>query len=96
MSVLQAEIDRAMASVDEHMQDIAINTMAILVMRTPIDTGYTRTQWVTEWEGPKVFSVANRVDWIERLDEGHSAQAPNGIIEPSLPVIESAIETILA
>ena len=92
---LRAEIDAAFEDVDRAMQDIATNTMAILVMRTPVDTGYTRTQWVVEWDGPRAFAVANRVDWIERLEAGWSAQAPNGIIGASVPVIRSAIEAIV-
>lgn len=50
-----------------------------LVDNTPIDTGLARKGWKKTKYGSE-----NRVDYIEALEDGHSKQAPRGIIQPSI------------
>jgi hypothetical protein len=46
---------------------------------TPVDTGRARRGWTRTSEGSE-----NRVPYINALDDGHSKQAPNGIVKPAL------------
>lgn len=50
-----------------------------LIAGTPVDTGRARKGWRRTAEGSE-----NMVPYIKPLDEGHSKQAPNGIIQPAL------------
>lgn len=50
-----------------------------LISGTPVDTGRARRGWTRTKDGSE-----NRVPYIDALDDGHSKQAPNGIIKPAL------------
>jgi len=72
------------------MAQVADETMKVAKSKTPVKTGYTKTQWkkkVTKQD----FEVANRVPWIERLEAGASKQAPRGIIGPTLREVKGKV-----
>lgn len=50
---------------------------------TPIDKGKARRGW-NLYRKDRVWHVNNRVPYINVLEEGHSKQAPNGMIEPAI------------
>lgn len=50
---------------------------------TPIRSGQARRNWKKSGAGTAT-TVVNRVPYINRLNEGSSRQAPNGIIKPTL------------
>lgn len=50
---------------------------------TPIDRGRARRGW-NLYRKDRVWHVNNRVPYINVLEEGHSKQAPNGMIEPAI------------
>ena len=50
---------------------------------TPIDKGRARRGW-NLYRKDQVWQVNNRVPYINVLEEGHSKQAPNGMIEPAI------------
>jgi len=51
-----------------------------LAAATPIDTGLARASWDTERVGD-LFKVKNPVDYIQKLNQGSSKQAPARFIE---------------
>ena len=56
---------------------------------TPIRTGFARNGWRNTYNGgigqKKSYPIArNDVVYIARLDEGHSQQAPRGIVEEAV------------
>ena len=55
-------------------------------IRTPVDKGNARDGWKLS-KGRRVNTITNSVPYIERLDEGHSKQAPKGIIKPTVDAI---------
>jgi hypothetical protein len=61
---------------------------------TPVKTGRARSGWNKEQEykhgqsGQTQTVIANRVPYIQPLDDGHSQQAPAGIVEPALARIQ--------
>ena len=57
------------------------------VANTPIRSGYARSQWQLHLETAG-FEVINEVPYIERLEEGYSKQAPEGILNPTVSQIE--------
>lgn len=55
---------------------------------TPVDTGRAKSQWkryrdVNIGRGETQTVIANQVPYIQRLNEGSSKQAPNGIVDPA-------------
>jgi hypothetical protein len=50
---------------------------------TPIDRGRARRGWKLQRAGEK-YVVENKVPYINVLEEGHSKQAPKGMIEPAI------------
>ncbi len=59
-----------------------------LVRKTPIDTGQAQRGWKQIQKmgnligsSKKAVVIRNDVPYIQRLDEGHSSQAPKGYVE---------------
>jgi len=76
MRSLEREKDSLMARVAEDIKQVAIQ-------KTPIDQGRARRGWRLE----NMFRekrIANRVPYIDYLENGHSKQAPNGILGPTI------------
>lgn len=80
---LKAEVGR---DLDQYVDDLMQN----LRTHTPIATGNARRNWVKKFDKRKLgndskYTLArNDVEYIERLDEGWSGQAPRGIVEPAV------------
>jgi len=73
------------------MQQVADEVETTAKSKTPVKTGYTRSQW-TKTVTKNDFEVANRVPWIEKLEAGASRQAPKGIIGPTLRTLKGKIK----
>ena len=70
-------------SVDTLVDDTAKRLETTARAKTPIKTGNARKNWNNN-KTRKGFDVENRVPYIERLEKGHSRQAPRGIVGPTL------------
>jgi len=81
MSSIESKIESIM---DGYAREL--NTVARA--KTPIKTGNARRNWKNTKSSKKGFEVENRVPYIERLEAGHSRQAPRGIIGPTLTQIK--------
>lgn len=59
-----------------------------LKAQTPVQSGRARRGWTSNsnpsLSKPKDILASNRVPYIDRLDEGSSQQAPDGIVEPAM------------
>jgi len=62
-----------------------------LVRKTPIDTGQAQRGWKEIQDMGKLIGtnkkaviIRNDVAYIQRLDEGHSSQAPKGFVEKTI------------
>ena len=62
---------------------IAQDILEIARSKTPIDKGQARRGWRVE-PSFRQRSIVNRVPHIEALEQGHSKQAPNGILGPTI------------
>lgn len=87
------EIEQLFSDVDRKLEELYSSGRTIAQLYTPIDTGFAASQWAIEREASRV-RIVNRVEYIEALDGGSSAQAPEGITEPATRTINGAIETI--
>jgi len=65
------------------IQQISQDVLVTVKKYTPIRKGTARRAWHLQRQN-RGISVINRTPYINRLDEGYSTQAPNGIIAPTL------------
>jgi len=94
MGILTREINAVQADIDRQFQEAVGATLSALVFSTPVDTGNARLGWHVEPNGEYSVSLVNRVEYIEALEAGHSAQAPDGIIAMAMPMIDAAFVDI--
>lgn len=68
---------------EQLISTVAQDTLEVARSKTPIDKGQARRGW-------QLFSrfrekrIVNRVPHIDALENGHSKQAPNGILGPTV------------
>jgi hypothetical protein len=62
---------------------VAEDIKTVAVRRTPIDKGQARRGWRLE-STFREKRIVNRVSYIIPLENGHSKQAPNGILGPTV------------
>jgi hypothetical protein len=58
---------------------------------TPIRSGRARRGWTYEGERRPGWTVSNQVPYIERLEAGHSRQAPRGILAPTKSTVRRSL-----
>jgi hypothetical protein len=75
-----AQIEREVSGV---VDNIANDIREVAISKTPIDKGRARRGWVLSNAG-KSKRVSNRVPYIVHLENGHSKQAPDGILRPTI------------
>jgi len=68
---------------ENFMTRVANDILEIAKSKTPIDKGQARRGWRVE-PSFRQRSIVNRVPHIEALEQGHSKQAPNGILGPTI------------
>ena len=78
---------QAIASLEREKENligtIAQDILAVARSKTPIDKGQARRGWRLE-SGFRTKNIVNRVPHIDALENGHSKQAPNGILGPTV------------
>jgi hypothetical protein len=85
-------INSLIKGIEQEIETIVKNTAddfeRTVRAETPIRTGNARRNWQQSKRANKRgFEVENRVPYIERLEQGHSKQAPRGMIGPTLTKI---------
>ena len=65
------------------MTRIASDILEVARSKTPIDKGQARRGWRLE-SSFRQKNIVNRVPHIDALENGHSKQAPNGILGPTV------------
>jgi hypothetical protein len=98
---LLGKVARAIKSVvDPRGEQAARELMSALVANTPIDTGYARSRWVFNSDGPYQlkygvskdnplfgefsYTISNDASYIQYLNLGSSKQAPAYFIEATI------------
>lgn len=86
-SDLTGNIDKDMELTEQEVVDltakITLDVHADLVLATPVDTNTARSGWTAETPTAPYEPgiVENNVDYIGRLNDGRSPQAPAGFVE---------------
>ena len=80
---LNARLQGFESSVEDGFQDLSREAFNRIKTRTPVDTGRARDGWTISGT-PTDITILNEVPYIEFLENGHSRQAPNGMVRITL------------
>jgi len=69
--------------VAQMVRQVSQDLFDTLKQKTPVRSGRARRGWRLQRQGKLRYKVANRVPYIDRLDEGYSKQAPRGMTRPA-------------
>jgi hypothetical protein len=82
---MSAQVDRMVRELENGLssvkQEFARRLLAKLHEATPVRTGYTRSRWVIEVDGPLISVTNDAGETVMRLNDGSSRQEPAGFIE---------------
>lgn len=70
--------------VEDVVAKLALDALDELQITTPVDTGRARAGWNMNQVTPDHAQVVNNVEYIVRLNEGHSKKAPAMFVEAAL------------
>lgn len=74
-------------TVNRIVREISDDLRDELKRRTPVDTGKAQRGWKQRHRRNR-STVSNRVKYIQRLEDGHSKQAPQGFVDQSINKIK--------
>lgn len=77
--------------IDKLMAAVGKETYTRIYNRTPVDTGYAQSRWQLT-VGQTDFVVNNDAEYISYLEDGHSGQAPNGMVAVTLNEMDAIVE----
>lgn len=55
-----------------------------IVSNTPVDTGFAQSAWEINFIDDNTCEITNDCDYISFLEDGHSQQAPDGMVQLAL------------
>jgi hypothetical protein len=85
---LKRMADNIGADIEEVTEKAVIDLHAVIRDDTPKDTGQARSGWQLEGSGQR-WTIFNNVEYIEALENGHSRQAPYGMVDVNLHTFEA-------
>lgn len=82
--------DDIIKNVDNLMRNVGEEVLRRIVERTPVDTGYAQSQWHLDTDSSS-FTVSNQCEYIQYLENGHSQQAPTGMVAVTMNEVPQII-----
>ena len=82
------DIDKA---IDGLVEAVANEVFVRIYNRTPVDTGYAQSRWQMSI-GKEDFVITNDAPYISYLEDGHSKQAPIGMVAVTLNEVPTIID----
>lgn len=83
--------DEITKQVDGIIDAVAKEVYVRIYNRTPVDTGFAQSRWVLT-RGKEDFVVSNDAPYISYLENGHSGQAPMGMVAVTMNEIDRIVE----
>lgn len=94
MADLSITIERPVDIPPEVFISAMEDVFQLIVDGTPVDTGECQSAWTYEIDEESA-TFYNPTEYASFLDEGHSSQAPDGIIDPVLAEIPDLFNNYL-
>lgn len=70
-------------TINQAIKKTVFDAESELKARTPVDTGRARASWQTT-QAENYYIISNNIDYIERLNNGYSKQAPANFVQHAL------------
>ena len=83
MASISVTISNNMGLDPEEFQSLCERIFNDIVDHTPVDTGYCQSQWDISISGDSC-EISNSCDYVSYLEDGHSKQAPHGMVQVAL------------
>lgn len=84
MPALLIELTNESGWPEDLFDEIVSELFDRIVERTPVDTGLCMASWEIQKIGVGRYQIYNPIEYVSYLEDGHSQQAPDGIVEPTL------------
>jgi hypothetical protein len=76
--------DQIAKAVSDTVRQVSRDLFTEVKRFTPVKSGRARKGWKFRQKNKLHYRISNKVPYINRLDEGYSKQAPNGIVRPAV------------
>lgn len=76
--------------IDGLIEGVAMEVFRRIYDRTPVDTGYAQSRWTVDVNADG-FTVSNDAPYISFLEDGHSQQAPHGMVAVTINEIDTIV-----
>ena len=84
MATIEVRIHNDLGLDQDEFEALCEEIFNEIVDNTPVDTGYAQSQWEIDFPKDGVCDITNSCDYISYLEDGHSKQAPNGMVQLAL------------
>ena len=84
MPSIEVTIRNDMGLEPDEFQSLCEDIFNEIVDTTPVDTGYAQSRWEINFPNDNTCEISNDCDYISYLEDGHSKQAPNGMVDIAL------------
>ena len=84
MATIEVRIHNDLGLDQDEFEALCEEIFDEIVSNTPVDTGYAQSQWEIDFPKDGVCDIWNDCDYISYLEDGHSSQAPDGMVQLAL------------
>lgn len=84
MSSISVTVHNNLDLSPEEFQNLCERIFNDIVDNTPVDTGYCQSQWEINFPSDDECEISNGCDYVSYLEDGHSSQAPHGMVQVAL------------
>lgn len=84
MPSIEVTISNDLGLEPDEFQSLCDDIYNEIIDNTPVDTGYAQSRWEINFINDNTCEISNDCDYISYLEDGHSKQAPNGMVDIAL------------
>ena len=84
MGTISVTVSNNMGLDPGEFRDLCERIYESIVENTPVDTGYCQSRWDISFLSDDECEISNDCDYVSYLEDGHSKQAPHGMVQVAL------------
>jgi hypothetical protein len=84
MASIEVTISNNMDIPPDEFQALCEEIFNEIVDNTPVDTGECQSAWEISFPDDNTCEISNPTEYASYLEDGHSQQAPNGMVQVAL------------
>lgn len=95
MSSLSVVLNNDLELPEETFKALCERIFSEIVDRTPVDTGLCQSSWIITFLSDSECEISNPVPYVSFLEDGHSKQAPSGMVQITLDEVPQIMGQII-